>query len=187
MRVPADCCVRISFFISGSVNIFASPAIQAGINQVAGKPVVINPNCNGSSALVSTPLLLPLIRAGTHPAQISCVKGVDPTDPRVGELFVLDAQEGVTLAAAINAYNTYIKSKADALGFAYYDPNPLIGGLRGTASSSIFPNYASTTAPFGTAFSFDGVHPSASGQQLVANALIATINAKFGTTLATIP
>lgn len=167
--------------------IFASPAIQAGINQVAGRPVVINANCNGSSALVTTPLLLPLIRAGTHPAQISCVKGVDPADPRVGELFVLDAQEGVTLAAAINAYNTYIKSKADALGFAYYDPNPLLGALRGTASSSIFPNYASTTAPFGTAFSFDGVHPSASGQQLVANALITTINAKFGTSLATIP
>ncbi len=167
--------------------IFASPAIQAGINQVAGKPVVINPNCNGSTALVTTPLLLPLIKAGTHPAQISCAKGVDPADPRVGDLFVLDAQEGVTLAAAINGYNAYIKGKADALGFAYYDPNPLLGGLRGTASSSIFPNYASATAPFGTAFSFDGVHPTLAGATLVANDLIRTINAKFGTTLALVP
>ena len=167
--------------------IFASPAIQAGINQVAGKPVVINPNCNGSSALVTTPLLLALIRAGTHPAQISCVKGVDPTDPRVGELYVLDAQEGVTLATAINAYNTYIKGKADALGFAYYDPNPLLGGLRGTASSSIFPNYASPTAPFGTAFSFDGVHPTLAGATLVANDLIKAINTKFGTSLQPVP
>ncbi|HUQ45271.1 MAG TPA: SGNH/GDSL hydrolase family protein [Gemmatimonadaceae bacterium] len=167
--------------------IFASPAIQAGINQVAGKPVAINPNCSGSSALVTTPLLLAMIRAGTHPAQISCVKGVDPTDPRVGELFVLDAQEGVTLAAVIDGYNAYIKAKADALGFAFYDPNALLGGLRGTASSSIFPNYASTTAPFGTAFSFDGIHPSLTGQKLVANALITTINTKYGTSLQPVP
>jgi lysophospholipase L1-like esterase len=167
--------------------IFASPAIQAGINQVAGKPVVINANCNGSTALITTPLLLPMIKAGTHPAQISCVKGVDPTDPRVGDLFVLDAQEGPTLAAAINAYNAYIKAKADALGFAYYDPNPLLAGLRGTASSSIFPNYASTTAPFGTAFSFDGVHPSLAGATLIANDLIKAINAKYATTLQPVP
>jgi lysophospholipase L1-like esterase len=167
--------------------IFASPAIQAGINQVAGKPVVINPNCNGSAAMITTPLLLPMIKAGTHPAQISCAKGVDPTDPRVGDLFVLDAQESATLAATINAYNAYIKGKADALGFAYYDPSPYFGGLRGTASSTIFPNYASATAPFGTAFSFDGVHPTLAGATLIANELIKTINAKFATTLQPVP
>ncbi len=175
----------IPLMTSGAA-IFASPAIQAGINAVAGKPVVINANCNGSPALVTTPLLLPMIKAGTHPAQISCVKGVDPTDPRVGDLFVLDAQEGATLAAVINGYNAYIKSKADALGFAYFDPNVLLTSLKGTASSSIFPNYASPTAPFGTAFSFDGVHPTLAGHTLVANGLIAAINAKYNTTLAPI-
>jgi lysophospholipase L1-like esterase len=167
--------------------IFASPAIQGGINAVAGKPVVINANCNGSTAMITTPLLLPMIKAGTHPAQISCAKGADPADPRVGDLFVLDAQEGVTLANAINGYNTYIKGKADALGFAYYDPNPTLGALRGTASSTIFPNYASATAPFGTAFSFDGVHPTLAGHTIVANDLIKAINTKFGSTLQPLP
>jgi hypothetical protein len=167
--------------------IFATPAIQAGIDAVAGKHVVINPNCNGSPALVTTPLLLPMIKAGTHPAQISCAKGADPTDPRVGDLFVLDAQEGVTLANVINGYNTYIKGKADALGFAYFDPNPRLAALRGTASSSIFPNYASATAPFGTAFSFDGVHPTLAGHTIIANELIKAINAKYLTSLQPVP
>lgn len=167
--------------------IFKSPQIQALINGVAGKPVTINPNCNGSTALITTPVILPMIRAGTYNPQISCVKGVDPTDPKVGELGVLDAQELVTLTNTINGYNAYIKAKADALGFAYYDAAPLFLGLKGTAANRAFPDYLSATNPFGTAFSLDGVHPSKSGHTLIANELIKVINAKYGTTLAPVP
>lgn len=176
----------IPLMTSGAL-IFATPAIQGAINQVAGKPVVINANCNGSTALITTPLLLPMIKAGTHPPQISCAKGVDPANPLVGDLFVLDAGERVTLGNAIDAYNAYIKGKADALGFAYLDPNPSLVSLKGTGASLAFPNYASATVPFGTAFSLDGVHPSAEGHRLIANAIIPVINAKYGTTLQPVP
>ena len=167
--------------------IFKSPQIQALINGVAGKPVVINANCNNSTALVTTPVILPMIRAGTYNPQISCVKAVDPSDPKVGELGVLDAQELVTLTNTINGYNAYIKAKADALGFAYHDPTPFFLSLKGTGASKAFPDYLSATNPFGTAFSLDGVHPSKSGHTLFANDLIKTINAKYGTTLQPVP
>jgi lysophospholipase L1-like esterase len=156
-------------------------------NQAAFAPVVVNPNCNGSTALVTLPRLLALIRAGAHPGQISCVKGVDPADARVGDEYVLDAQERVTLTAAIDAYNAYIKGKADALGWAYWDPNVPLAALKGTASSLLLPNLTSATNPFGTAFSLDGVHPSLAGHTIIANSLIAGINAKFGTTLQPLP
>jgi lysophospholipase L1-like esterase len=150
-------------------------------------PIVVNPNCQGSTALVTLPRLIPLIRAGLHPGQISCVKGADPTDARVGDEYVLDAQERVTLTAAIDAYNAYIRSKADAMGWAYWDPNPPLAALKGTAASLAFPNFASTTAPFGTAFSLDGVHPSAEGHRIVANSLIAAINAKYAVSIPAVP
>ena len=156
-------------------------------NRLALAPIVVNPNCNGSTALVTLPRLIPLIRAGGHPGQISCVKGADPADARVGDEYVLDAEERVTLTAAIDAYNAYIKSKADGMGWAYWDPNPPLAALKGSAASLPFPNFASTTVPFGTGFSLDGVHPSAEGHKIVANSLIAAINTKYSTTLAPIP
>ena len=168
--------------------IAGSPAAQPTINAVAGKPVVINANCAGSTSLITLPLLLAQIRAGTLPAQISCLPGADPLDPRVGNLFVHDPQEQATLNAVIDADNAYLKSKAEAIGFAYWDPNPPLLALRGTPQSLAFPNFGdATNAPFGTAFSLDGVHPSAAGQKIIANSLIGVINTKYGTTLASGP
>jgi lysophospholipase L1-like esterase len=171
--------------MSSGALIAASPAAQGALAAVAGKPVVVNPNCVGSAALITTPLLLNMIRANQIAAQISCQPGVDPTDPRVGNLFVLDPTEGATLAAAINGYNTYIKSKADAIGFGYWDPNPTLTGLP-AAQKAPFPSFAPTNT-FGTAFSLDGVHPSAEGQKIIANNLITVINTKYGTTLTPVP
>src|SRR5215218_5941117 len=165
---------------------FAAVA-QLTINTVAGKPVVINSNCVGSTSLITLPLLLRQIAAGTHPAQISCLPGVDPLNPLVGNLFVHDPQEQATLNAVIDADNAYLKSKADAIGFGYWDPNPPLLAIRGTAQSLAFPNFGDATNPFGTAFSLDGVHPSAAGQRLIANFLIGVINAKYATTLQPVP
>jgi lysophospholipase L1-like esterase len=166
--------------------IFSSPAIQAGINQVAGQPVTIHANCNGSASLVSVPQLIPLIRSGAHPALISCQPGVIP-GTLVGDLFVLDATEQATLGAAIVGYNTYIQAKAATIGFAYYDPNVRLAALKASGAIPPFPNFASTNQTFGTFVSLDGVHPAAAAHILLANDLIAVINAKYGTSVALLP
>ncbi|MEO7454814.1 MAG: SGNH/GDSL hydrolase family protein, partial [Gemmatimonadaceae bacterium] len=79
--------------------------------------------------------------------------------------------------------NDYIKTKAQAIGFAYYDPNPLLVAQRAAGNIPPFPNFASTSATFGPLFSLDGVHPSGAAQLLIANDLISAINAKYSTTL----
>lgn len=161
--------------------IASSPTIQAGLTAAAGKPVTVLPNCTGSTSLVNVPQLLVAIRANTHPAVVSCAPGALPAP--VGDIFILDATEQTTLTGAISAYNTYIKSKADALGFAYWDPNVLFTAKRANGEIPPFPNLASPTATFGALISLDGVHPSAAAHILIANELIAVINAKYGTTL----
>ena len=173
--------------MSSGALIFASATARAAINLVANKPVTIDPNCAGSASLISLPLLLPQIRAGTQPASISCAPGADPLNPLVGQIFVHDATEQATLNAIIDADNNYIKTKADALGFAYWDPNVPLLAIRGTPQSLAFPNFADALNPFGTFFSLDGVHPSAAGQRQVANFVIAAINSKYGTTLQPVP
>jgi lysophospholipase L1-like esterase len=172
--------------MSSAALIAGSPTIQAGMAAVAGKPVAVDPNCVGSTALITTPLLLNLIKAGTHPPIITCQPNPADTTNTVGNLFVLDATERAQLSAFIAGLNTYIKGKADAIGFGYWDPNPTLSGLSATAKLP-FPNFASPTGTFGTSFSLDGVHPSAEGQKVIANSLVTVINTKYGTSLKPIP
>ena len=165
--------------------IAGSPAIQAGLTAAAGKPVTVLPNCTGSTSLVNVPQLLVAIRANTHPAVVSCAPGALPAP--VGDVFILDATEQATLSGVISAYNTYIKSKADAIGFGFWDPNPLFVAKRASGEIPPFPNLASATATFGPLISLDGVHPSAAAHILIANELIAVINSKYGTALKPVP
>jgi hypothetical protein len=165
----------------------ASAAFRGALAAGAGGAVVVNPNCNGSASLVNLPLLLGAMRAGSQPRTISCVKGSDPANPLVGDIFVLDPAEQSTLSAVIKGYDDYIQAKATASGFAYYDPNVLLAAQRQAGNVPALPDFASTTAPFGALFSIDGVHPSGAGQRLIANDLIAVINTKYSTTLQPVP
>jgi lysophospholipase L1-like esterase len=168
-----------SFSLGGL--IASSATIQAGLTAAAGKPVTVLPNCTGSTSLVNVPQLIAAIRANTHPAVVSCAAGALPAP--VGDVFILDPAEQTTLTGVINGYNTYIKSKADAIGFGYWDPNPLFAAKRASGEIPPFPNLASATATFGPLISLDGVHPSAAAHVLIANELIGVINSKYSTTL----
>jgi lysophospholipase L1-like esterase len=176
--------------MSSGALIAATPAIQVGLTAAAGTPVTVLPNCTGSASLVDVPQLLVAIRKFVanpadptgHPPIVSCARGAVPGTP-VGDIFVLDATEQATLSGVINGYNAYIKTKADAIGFAYYDPNILFAAKRASGEIPPFPNLASPTATFGTLISLDGVHPSGAAHLIIANELISIINAKYATTL----
>jgi lysophospholipase L1-like esterase len=178
--------------LSSGALIASSPTIQAGIAQVAGGAVTVHPNCTGSASLINVPSLVSAIRTyranpatpGAHPPVIVCDKNTAGFPAPIGDIFVLDGPEQTTLNATIDAYNSYISSKATATGFAYYDPNVLFAARRASGQIPAFPNFASTNQTFGTLISLDGVHPSAAAHVLIANELIATINLKYGTTLA---
>ena len=101
--------------------------------------------------------------------------------------------ELASLHLLVAAYNRHISAQATSQGYAFVDPNPTFLLVKAdTSQFAVFPhaNPADprfTTAPFGLAFSRDGVHPSTAAHKLIANFLIQTVNAKYGTHLAQIP
>jgi lysophospholipase L1-like esterase len=97
--------------------------------------------------------------------------------------------ELLRLVKAVTQYNSTIQAQATARGYAYVDPNALFATLPPGAIPPFPTNSgpSAVTAPFGAFFSRDGIHPTAATHKLIANALIQTINAKYGTSIALIP
>lgn len=168
---------------------FQSALFKAGFDAIAGTPTVLDASCTptgaGFTSLINTFLAFQ-IRIGAHPAIVACVPGgASGALPfPVGDALVLHASEQTTITSAVNAYNAFISGKANTLGFAYVDPNPILVTLKtgGTVIRSV-PNYGSTTQPFGTGMSLDGVHPAAAVHLTIANEIIAAINTKYSITL----
>jgi hypothetical protein len=94
---------------------------------------------------------------------------------------VLTASEVAELKTATDAYNTTIRTLADAKGLAFVDANAL---LTQVANGGVRSGNFHMTASFitGGAFSLDGVHPSPRGYALIANKFLEAINAKYGST-----
>ena len=94
------------------------------------------------------------------------------------------------LVTTVTAYNAHIASAATAHDWSYYDPNPALDSLR-TIGTAVRPfpllGQACSANPFGTAFSCDGVHPSASTHRLIATKLRDRINTDYSTQIPPIP
>ena len=162
-------------------------AVQAAASQVAGRPVTLDATtCSGANAaaLINFQALAAIrARPAAAPGTVFCQKvlGGGALDP--GDNGVLDVTEQATVSSMVTAYNAYIKAKADSIGFAYYDPNPLLASWQASGAIPPFPNLASATAPFGQYVSLDGIHQTGAAHLVIANELITVINAKYGTKL----
>lgn len=170
----------------------SNATFKAGFDAIANTVTTIDASClaggAGAASVINTFLAFQ-IRLGAHPPIVACVPGgaSGALPAPVGDILVLDPAEQTTISNLVAAYNAYLSTKATAIDFAYYDPNPLLLTLKaaGTVIRST-PNFAAT-GTFGTGMSLDGVHPGAGVHRELANALIPVINTKYGTTLALVP
>jgi len=106
---------------------------------------------------------------------------------------VVTVAEMANLMAAVATYNAAIEQAATDRDWVYIDPNTLLQQLlqdpTAIRSFPAFPGLPGVTPeqsqnePFGWALSLDGIHPSRATHVLVANALIAAINAKYSTSI----
>lgn len=170
-----------------------NPQFKGGFDQFAGTTTTLLPSCTpASQALISFRIVSEIRKyvatggKSGHPPVIACARGQFPPSALVGELFVLDPAEIATLTQTVTAYNAAVQAKATALGWAYFDPNPALAALRQSGAVPIVPNLASATNTFGDYFSLDGVHPRRPAHVLIANGMVAAINAKYGTNLGTV-
>jgi hypothetical protein len=156
-----------------------------------GAPAVLGCGAPGVTGWLVSTELIRAIRTGAFPSNaIVCDPNAAPGGG--GDIFVLSPSEQATLNAATDAYNVAIQAKATELGWAYLDPNPLLEAQKAAGAIPAFPNFTSNTrdaatSVFGALFSLDGVHPSAAGQRLVANAMIAAVNAKYSLSIPEVP
>jgi hypothetical protein len=186
------------FFSADSLAGASAAAVQrrADIGTFTGKgpPTVVGCGAPGVTGWLISIQYITAIRDGSFPVnQIICNPAAAGTKG-AGDLFVLDPAEIAALDAATDSYNTAISAKATAFGWAYVDLNPLLAAQRTGTNPAIpaVPNFVSNTrdaatAPFGALFSLDGAHPSAAGQKIIANAIIAAINAKYTKQIPLVP
>lgn len=161
-------------------SLLTNATLKAQLDAAAGGTITVLANCAGSRALLSF-AIIGQMASGGHPRVVSCQKNV-PQAP-VGEVFVLDTLDQAVFSTTIASYNSYIKAKADSVGFAYLNADSVLTALKATPGNiATIPNLQSAT-PFGTLISFDGVHPSTPGHVHIARAVISTINTKYATTI----
>ena len=144
------------------------------------------PGARGDSVLVPFPYGAELLGA----VQLGAPRNLDCADS-VARIVV--PKELVKLVGTVQAYNTFISAQATAHGWAYLDPNATLDSLRAIPTAVrpfpalLQPCNAVLGLPFGTAFSCDAVHPSASTHRLIAQKLRLAINAAYTTAIPPIP
>ena len=181
----------IPFFSTGATYF----AIKAGLVPGASFPPLftVSTNCapiatgipgaRGDSVLVGFPYGAALIGA----AQAGAARNLDCADTVAA---IVVPSELRKLVGAVTGYNAHISAQATAHGWTYYDPNPALDSLR-TVATAVRPfpllGQPCSANPFGTAFSCDGVHPSAATHRLIATKLRSAINGAYGTAIPPIP
>ena len=143
------------------------------------------PGARGDTVLVPFPYGAALLVAASPPNNQP--RNLDCSDSVVA---IVTPPELRRLVGAFLAYNAHIAAQATAHQWAYLDPNPTLDSLRTVATAvRPFPRLGQPCSanPFGTAFSCDGVHPSAASQKLIAQKLREAINAAYSTAIPAIP
>jgi hypothetical protein len=184
----------------GVVQAVLAPYVSSGRAYAAAAAaiptLIVNPNCLAAAPVPGGTPPLDSVRVGVPfhygaPLVAQAAAGV-PTTLDCSVPQVISTAEALNMVSSVAQYNAAIQAAATARGWAYVDPNPLLaalipvpGAIRPFPAFPPDPNRA--VAPFGTALSRDGLHPSTSTQRLVAVALQAAINATYGTNIPAIP
>jgi hypothetical protein len=114
-------------------------------------------------------------------AQANLAAGGGTSAP-LADRWVLSKGEVAEIKIATDAYNAKIQAVATAKNLAFFDANAVMTQIATTGIVSNGFNVASTFIT-GGGFSTDGVHPSPRGYALIANKVIESINAKYGSNI----
>lgn len=142
----------------------------------------LNVNCAAPAGLAT---LIPWTKA--LPILSAAAGGIPQTIDCSNDALVITPTELAGMQNAVAGFNAYISAQAASRGMAYLDVNPPLLALVATGAIPAIPNIAPALAggsvTFGAYFSLDGVHPSTLAHQVVADSLVSTVNAFFGTSI----
>lgn len=166
----------------------ANGAATCGLSPALPPGFYVSPTCAAylaspvDSILVPWSVGVPLISAAAAGASDTLDCSVDTK--------VVTASEFAGLRNAVAAFNTKIAATAAAHNWAYFDPNPTLAAFKADPTKIVpfpslpgSPGNAGPNVLFGSMFTLDGVHPSAAAHKVIADSLISTINATYGTSV----
>jgi hypothetical protein len=160
---------------------------------LGGKPV--NANC------------APFVGGGQNPQAANLVSARIVRDPNITEIscaddapYLLNPAERQAVHERVVAFNDAIRSRAEQRGWIYIDTNAMLArhlhdpdrirkcqGLATARNLAEFETAVRASCPhpdaptfYGSLVSFDGIHPSAEGQRIVADEMEAAVRAKHG-------
>jgi len=145
--------------------------------------VAVDPNCNGSSNLIFVAVRVPVAAAtGAYyyqnnlgPYTFSCQNA--PSFTGIQD-YVLDANDVAGVNAQLAAMNTVIQDEAAKHGFAYF---PLGALYEDVVTKAPFNAVTLMTSqqPYGPYVSLDGIHPTAEGSRVLADAAAQALNQRY--------
>jgi lysophospholipase L1-like esterase len=174
----------------GLVNDVRSfPAFRTGDEFWTGRAsfarfnVVISSDCAGSTNLLFVPYIVP-VAAGTGAFYnskgwgaytFSCANTTGAVED-----YILDAADVVAVNNQLSAMNAVIQDEARTRGFAYFPLGTLYEGVA-LETKPAFDAWAimTTAQPYGPYISLDGIHPSADGQRVLADAAATALNSTY--------
>lgn len=140
--------------------------------------IAVQADCAASPNIVNVAVAVPtlaqraLAAAGVQP--MSCANAPGTADG------VLAPDELAAIASSITQFNAHLRDVATAHGWAYADLTATYTRMVAVAGSYSPPTQLTCALPYGEFVSLDGIHPSVRGQQAIADAVAAALDARYG-------
>jgi lysophospholipase L1-like esterase len=142
--------------------------------------VAVSADCEGNANLMFVPVIVPTA-AGTGAFYASKGFGqytLSCADIPGTEDYILDVAGTAATNAQLAAMNAVIRNEAQSRGFAYFPLSALYEGpVTKPAFSAV--SIMTTAQPYGPYISLDGIHPSAEGARVIADAAAMALNSTY--------
>jgi hypothetical protein len=150
--------------------------------------VTVSDDCAGNQNLLFVPVRVPVAagqgnarrNAGLTPLVLSCANApATAPDGTVIRDYVLSPSEVALVNAQLAQMNAVIRAEAERHGFAYFALGALYEDVNVKAPfNAVTLMYSG--APYGPLIGLDGVHPSAAGASVLAEAAASALNQRYG-------
>ena len=136
--------------------------------------ITVSSDCNGSTNSIFAFSKVLTALATPKPNTFSCTDNPNAAD------FILTPSDTAFVNNLIRTMNTHIALEAQTHGWAFLELNTALASFIATKTRFSLSNFLSCNRPFGQYIGLDGVHPTADGQQAIANAAADALNTQYG-------
>jgi lysophospholipase L1-like esterase len=135
--------------------------------------VIVNADCQGNTNLIYAFGKVFTALASAKPYNFTCTDNPSAPD------FILTQADTAFVDNLIRQMNTHISAQATQHSWAYLDLNTSLASFVAVKSHFSLAAFLGCKLPFGQYISLDGIHPTADGQQIIANAAADALNSQY--------